>query len=300
LGEGVDIALRSIANYPFDTKLYEIETIGTIMTFLSNFKQEKGDKTDIWDKKILHTAIFVEDLIELQKNGLIDGIIPISEFKYEMNKFNSMKESGFKTNSQGDLEFYLNLPDIGLQKHTHPKPILENYVSDYLGEPWNEKYRSELIEEYEAGNKPFIEIDNFIRLTEKGYLKIEEIAKKYEIKSQIKELVEPLITIRYFDTVVREVAVFLESNLRKFHNIDKFGEALIEFHINECIKANKNNYNAGLKVYRQELRTMNRFVRNEFMHNKLIISEDNLRFILMRQSDALDMMEQAFEKMKTV
>ncbi|MBI9068718.1 MAG: hypothetical protein JEZ09_15590 [Salinivirgaceae bacterium] len=41
---------------------------------------------------------------------------------------------------------------------------------------------------------------------------------------------------------------------------------------------------------------MNRFVRNEFMHNKFIIIEENLRFILMRQNDVLDMMEQAFDQ----
>lgn len=299
LGEGIDCALRSIANYPLDTKLYEIETIGTIMAFFSNFKSEDGNKKDIWDKKILHTAIFVDDLIELQKKGLIDGITPISEYKYKMNQFNSMKESGCKTNSHGDLEYYINMPNLERKKYIYSKPILENYVSDYLGEPWVEKYRNELIESYESSNKPFIEINNFIRLTKKGYLEIEKIAKKHEIKSQIKKLVEPLITIKYFDTAVREVAVFLESKLKQFHNSDKYGEALIELHINECIKVNNNNFNAGLKVYRQELRTMNRFIRNEFMHKKFIISEDNLKFILMRQNDILNMMEQAFEKLET-
>lgn len=299
LGEGAETALRSIANYPINTELYEIETIGSIVSFFSNFKPS-GNKKDIWDKKLLHTAIFVEDLIELEKNGFIIGVKPITKFKYDLNLYSALKKSGCEVTNDGDLIFYVDIPNLGFQKYIHPKPIIENYVSNYLSEPWDEKYRYELINEYETGDKLCIEIDNFIQLTEKGYSRIKEIAREYILKKEIETLVEPLIKIGYLDTAVREVAVLLESKLKQFHNCNKFGENLIDFHIDECIKANDGINNAGLKVYRQELRTMNRFVRNEFMHNKFSITEDNLRFLLMRQDDVFDMMEQAFEKLKTV
>lgn len=295
-GEGWENALFNLATYPKGTKLFEIETIGTIVTFLTNKKNDSFE-SDIWNEKNLHTAIYVDALIELFDLGYICGIEPITQFKYDLNQFNTMLKNGFKLNTNGDIDTYANFPGGKIEKHTVPKPKIEKYVCDYLGEDWNENYREELIKDYETGNKPFIEISDNIEITEKGYLKYLELSQKFEIPIRINSLIEPLIKIKYYDTAIREVSVLFEDLIKKFHNSDLIGWKLIDYHIKRCIEANEMNNNAGIKVYRQELRTVNSFIRNEFMHNRVDVKKENFNAILFRQCNLFRLMEQAFIKL---
>lgn len=295
-GEGWEISLFSLANYPKKTKLYEIETVGVIVTFLTNKKIESF-QVDIWNEKNLHTAIYVNDLIELSKLEYIYGLNPITEFKYDLNRFNEMLKQGFKINNNGDIKTYVNFHNGETREHIIIKPKIEKYVSDYLGEDWNENYRKEQINEYEFENKHFVEILDSIEITDKGYAKYLELSQQFEIPLRLKTLIEPLIKIEYYDTAIREVSVLFEDMIKKFHNSNLIGWRLIDYHINKCIEANGNNKNAGIKVYRQELRTANSFIRNEFMHNRIYINKENFNAILFRQCNLFGLMEQAFTKL---
>mgnify|MGYP003663411828 CR=1 FL=1 len=295
-GEGWENSLFNLATYPKGTKLFEIETIGAIVTFLTN-KKIDNLKSDIWNEKNLHTAIYVDDLIELFGMGYVYGLKPITQFKYELNQFNTMLKNGYKLNENGDIDAYSKSPDGRFEKHTIIKPKIEKYVCDYLGEDWDEDCREELIREYETDNKPCIEISDNIGITEKGYSKYLQLSQHFEIPNRINSLIKPLIKIEYFDAAIREVSVLFEDMIKKFHNSDLIGWRLIDFHIKKCIEANEMNNNAGIKIYRQELRTTSSFIRNEFMHNRVNIDKENFYAILFRQCNLFRLMEQAFTKM---
>jgi hypothetical protein len=76
-----------------------------------------------------------------------------------------------------------------------------------------------------------------------------------------------------------------------------YGKELISAHIEKCVLKNNNNFNAGLKLYKQELNTLARFVRNPFMHRTFEISEDHFNRIFYRQCYVFCLMEQAFKKL---
>jgi len=295
LGEGWQIALRSLVNYPIGTELYVIETCGAEYTLLTN-TNPKNYKGDIWDEKLLHTALFVEDLIELQQKGYVEGVKPITEFQYMLNKFNSLLKAGCTLDENGDLLFYTGTPEKGIHKHTLERPKIEKYASDYLSEEWDEIYREELIAKYKDSEKKYIEIPDSFNVTEQGKQEFIKMAKKLWIPTRIESRIKPLIDLNLFDTAVRETAILCEDILKKFHKTHSFGEKLIELHIKKCIEANAGMYNAGIKVYRQELRLMNIFTRNPFMHNIFDISRENYDAILYRQCELFRLMEQAFKK----
>src|SRR6478735_1034614 len=77
-GEGLEISLINLANYPYKTEFYEIETVGAIVTFLTT-QRPKNNEENKWDENNFHIAIYVDDIIELSENGYVEGIIPISK-----------------------------------------------------------------------------------------------------------------------------------------------------------------------------------------------------------------------------
>ncbi|WP_291121906.1 hypothetical protein [Empedobacter sp. UBA7620] len=297
-GEGSEIALISLANYPYDTDFIEIETIGVIISFLS-MKNNKRKIKEPWKSRDYHLSFYVDDLIELYELEFIEGIKPITEFKYELNSFNCMVSQGYPLNVDGNIDVYF-LNDSGERiDHIIEMPKIEKYVENYLGEEWNEDDREELIKMYEDQNTPFIEYTSSLKLTEKGYRKYLDLTQDFFIPKQIDTIIKPLIKIGYYDSAVREIAVLFEHMIKDFHKSDLIGSQLIEMHIRECIKANKGNNNAGIKVYRQELKAANSYIRNEFMHNVMNVEKANYNAILFRQCRLFGFINQAKEKIKT-
>lgn len=295
LGEGWEVALKSLANYPYETKLYKVEIVGAIMCFLTNKKEAKKNVVN-FDQNLLYTAVFIDDLIELCELGYIEGAEPVTEFGFKLDQYHELIDSGLSVLENGDLLFCTKSEDGSLEKHTLKKPRLEDYVCDYLGEDWEEDYRDEMIRDYESGNKGFIRIEESIRITESGYEKLLELSSNWKAPHELEVLARPLIEIKYFDTVIRDVAALIETKLKSFHGVNKFGYDLINHHIKKCIEYNSGKLNAGIKVYQQELRTLNKFVRNDFMHNKFSIDEKNFNFIFQRQCDVFNYMNRVFER----
>ena len=85
-GEGWQMALRALANFPKDTGLYEYGNVGAIMSFFTNVNP-KEYRGDMQSEKLYRVAIFIEDLISLHNLGYIIGLKPISNLKFEINNF---------------------------------------------------------------------------------------------------------------------------------------------------------------------------------------------------------------------
>lgn len=300
-GEGWQTALRALANFPKNTELFEYRNIGAIMSFFTNINP-KGYRGNFDDEKIYRVAIFIEDLISLHNLGYIKGLKPISQLKFDLNNFNELLDNGFTADENGNALAAIKLPDGSFKIATINKPNIKEKILDYFGIEYIEDYTleelNELFEEFDASNQDFIEIEDKICISELGWETLLNINKQFIIPEEIQNIINPLLSIKYYSTSVREISIYLENELKLFHGIKTFGDKLIETHIKECVKFNNGNFNAGIKVYKQELRTMNKFIRNEFIHNIFEISYENYISILYRQCELYNLMKHAFLRLK--
>ncbi len=296
-GEGWLTALRTIANFPFGTDLYEIDELIGLKIFIA--RNPSNVKGDLFHEVHLHSAIWNEDLIELHNRGFITGTNLVTGYEWSLNKHNKMLESGYKEDANGDLRVSLVNPVSNTHFETRiEKPRIEKFVSDFFAEDWDEQYRDEMIADYINNSEKYVLISKALRITDSGLKEILNSSQNiYDLPHIIIDRIEPLIKIKYYDTAIREVAIIFEHSLKEFHSVkDLIGEQLIDFHIKACIAANNNNYNAGIKLYRQELRTINRFIRNEYMHWLKEINESQFNAILHRQSRLALFIKQAITK----
>lgn len=307
VGSGWTFALMNMSNYPFGTIFYEIATEGVICSFASITSSDERLNSN--ENRYYDIAFFPKDLIELHKRGFISGLIPMTEYDREINTYQRLLFLGCPSDDNGTLNLYTG--DNRLENKTLkiPKPNLREWLNenfwledfDEINDVDLEKYYESAIQnitdsEFEFYFK-FIKYPEGVKLTLEGIEEIIKISVEIEVPERIEVLVRPLINIGYFESAVREVAIMFEDMIKKFHQSDKYGQRLIEYHIQHCIKVNKENYNAGIKVYRNELITLNKYIRNPHMHSSTGLKKDTYQVILYRQCYVFSLMSQAFEKL---
>jgi hypothetical protein len=266
-GHGWQLGLRTLANYPFGTEFYEISDIDRCKLFI-NFKPKKT--MDLFAYKHYHCALWHEDLIELKNLGFIKGVRGVSEYEYDLWKFNKLKNdlgNQLNVDDDGNIIFYFKDDKNKLIQSVYKKPI-----NDY--------------DEEEFGIfEDCVIIPKCIKLTRKGMLELAKLSQNYNLNHKLNEIVNPLIKIDRFDTAIREASLLIEFSIKRYHNIKLFGQKLIDFHIKKIIENNNNFYSSAIKSYRSELRTVFKFIRNDFAHNFKVISKEQCRVIIFRIND---------------
>lgn len=310
-GEGWENALLNLANFPTNYSFYEIETEGVICSFTTTIAPDKRKEGIIKDY-MYEMAFIPSDLIELHKRGYIEGLQLMTEYDWRMESYEIHKKYyAVSIEEDGTLILALETKDPKYLPPKIPKPNFEKYVSEVVGCHLEEVNDSDVLEEFNeiiANDyeyyRRFIKYPKGFKLSGTGKKKVFELTQDFQIPTRINELIQPLLKINYHDTTIREVALLIETCISNFHrnrqdiNFSRlYGQELIEEHIKECVKANKGNYNAGLKIYRQELRTLNRFVRNPFMHGFKNVDKEYCNRLLFRQCYVFGLMEQAFNKL---
>lgn len=262
-GIGWEIALKTLGNFPEGTKFYEIDDIDRCK-LLINLNPKKLN--DNYDEKHYHSAIWHTDLIELLKRELITGIVEKSNYEFDLYRFEDFKSKlgeHLQEDNEGNIILYCKDDEGNYRENKYRKPIAEDEAEDWI-------YRDCVI------------IPDSISLTKKGISKLIDLSKGIEYGEEIKKLTQPLLRLKRFDTAIREASLLIETSIKKFHNEDLFGQKLIEFHIKDIVKNNDGFYSAAIKCYRGELRTIFKFIRNDFAHNFKDITEGQCRVILQR------------------
>lgn len=273
-GHGWDVALLNFANFPRGTIYYEIDDIDRCILFLNI---DPAKVKNPFDSKFYHIAIWHEDLIELKEKGFIDGVFQINEYEFQLNQFKKIKKvlgKNARFDNEGNLILSLKNGKDSLYKR--PKK-----------------------NEYDDG----IEFDDFahipnkkVQLTDEAYKKLTEITNNYKFSDELSIKITPLLEIKYFDTTIREASLLIETKLKKFHGLKIGGQKLIEHHINYLKKKNDNFLSAYLKCYRGELRTVFKYIRNEFAHNFVIIDKYQCIALLSRINQVLKSVNEIIEK----
>lgn len=295
IGDNWESALISIASFPSHFKIYTIQMEGQYIAFFSNTNPKRLKKDDnIWSDRYIRIAIFIENLKELHEFGYITGVKLVTEYDYKLKEYNDFLKMGYSPNKNDDIEIKTDNKIIANAKI--PKPNLDEYLTNMYGK-FDEDERNECIEDYKRDFSDYVLIDESIKLTNKGINKFKEIIQQVKIPKRFQEEINPLLKIDYHETAVREIAILIENMLKEFHNVNLYGENLIEFHIRKCVEANDGIFSAGLKLYLSHLKIHNQFIRNYYMHNKTKFSKENHLATIYKQSLLFNFMEQAFKKM---
>src|SRR5688572_25967432 len=115
IGIGWEIALQSIGGFPFSTEFYEIDDIDKCLLFMNAIPNSKNSKHST------RLALWHEDLIELYEQGFVEGMIPVTEYEWELNKFEKIKASfgeNLELDENGNILFY----NENLGQITHNRP----------------------------------------------------------------------------------------------------------------------------------------------------------------------------------
>ncbi|HYF69071.1 MAG TPA: hypothetical protein VD884_13100 [Ohtaekwangia sp.] len=265
-GHGWHLALRSLANFAQGTKFYQIDDIDKCLLFTisdPNVLKSKGE--DIYGKNLYHVAIWHEDLIELSARGLAVGVTSISDFEFSIRKFNTVKESLGPDN-------YIEDEDGNLQiKTKNGGFIVYNIPIDTSSEDWQEP-------------KDFVFLpDKTIELTPAAFNTLTSTVGE-GVHPDIFAKAAPLLALNFFDTAIREAVLLIEHSIKTVHNTDQYGQKLIDLHIKKILELDKFK-TSFIKCYRGELRTLTKYVRNDYMHNQKNIDEDECSILLYRIND---------------
>jgi hypothetical protein len=112
---GWELALLALGYHPPKTIFYQIDDIDRcILLFAGDISNAK----DPFDEKYFHVALWHEDLVELFSLGFVTGITVMTEYEWELNRFNQIPKDAFVR---------INDEDIKLEPPTPPDPEDEDY-----------------------------------------------------------------------------------------------------------------------------------------------------------------------------
>ncbi len=262
-GIGWEIALKTLGNFPEGAKFYEVDDIDRCK-LLINLNPE--NIKDCYDEKYYHSAIWHTDLIELHKKELITGVVEKSDYEIDLYRFEEFKNQigeHLQEDEEGNIILYYKDKEGAYQETKYRKPIADDDEEDWI-------YRDCVI------------VPDSISLTKKGISELAVLSKGIKYSEEVRKLTQPLLQIERFDTAIREASLLIEASIKKFHNEDLYGQRLIDFHIKDVVRNNDDFYSAAIKCYRGELRTIFKFIRNDFAHNFKILTEEQCRVILQR------------------
>lgn len=259
---GWEEALGSFGQFPQDSTFTLKSDVDRCFLFQLDFSKINGSFAK---KCVFYVSVWHEDVIKLLDAGYITGASKITERERERRWQEYLK------NFCPDGEyFYTQFPD-GTQTRTK-FPDLENYDDD--DETWAVISESGLV------------------VMEAGFKALHELMgrDRENLQSDILSRVKPIVDIGLYDTAIREACLILENRLRELTSSDLYVENLVKHFISKLKESGKYFF-ADLMVLDGQLRSVFKFVRNDYMHNLKNISEEQCYAILGRLSVILRSLE---------
>jgi len=255
-GHGWQLALRSLAVFPPNVRFRPIDDIDKCLLFVAagtgSCLEPKGD---LHDPRWFHVAVWHDDLLELHERGLISGMSLMSEYETAVAWYEQHKNTIVMNNGQ------LCRLD---------QPLRDHYDEEL---PTIPRIAAEGITVTDASTDILISLTRPVR----------------DLERAIRQRVEPLLLIPFYDTAIREAGVILETRLREITGSASFGQVLIDEYYKLICSGCVDGPRAIFKVLRSELRTIFKFVRNDFAHALRDVTDGQCRVLLDRTSSILQM-----------
>jgi hypothetical protein len=242
--------------FPARTEFIVVDDIDRSLLLIANVRC--GVPSKPFDPRNFHIAVWYEDLIELENRGFVTGIEGVTERKWRQRKWSDVRSRVPPGTEIGHL-------DANGQFTPLKEPSLENYEDD-------------------VGWAPFVvSAEGRITVTEQGrrFLLTELRAENVEFSTAISPRVARLFELGFFDACIREACVHLEHEIKVRITSDEWGDKLTESFIN-ALRTKKQFLESYVRTLRQELRTVFKLIRNDYMHNLLDADEVTAYTILVR------------------
>jgi hypothetical protein len=240
-GNDFRLTLLQLTAFPARTEFLAIDHIDRSALFIARVRGAKLDEP--FATRNFHIAAWDDDLIELDKRRLVDGVMRTSERHWEEDRWQRLLAKVPEGAQMGyralDGEFIpLEAPDF------------ESYDDDTV-----------------RGNFVVLPSDR-ITITPAGrdFVMQELGAMQADITESFGDRVADLFGRKYYDTCIREACVQLEHEIRHRTGTDAYGDKLVELFV-EKVRSDKKCLESSVRSFRQELRAVFKFIRNDFMHN---------------------------------
>lgn len=252
-GHGWQIALKSFACFPPNVLFQQIDDMDQCYLFvvLGNGPC-LVPRGDLYDPKWFHVAVWHEDILQLHRMGLVHGVSVRTKYEAALDQHNRYKD------------YFVESQD-GFRKIGLPCPDPNNF----------------------EGESPFVELSPITLASEADETLLPLAMALDELSSEIGDRVRPLLAIPMYDTAIREASIILESRIREITRTESYGQMLVDEYYQMLCAGSQGRATASMKVLRGELRTLFKFVRNDFAHSLRQITMARCQILLDRISRVL-------------
>jgi hypothetical protein len=201
-----------------------------------------------------HIAGWHKDLLKLQQDGMISGIKPVSEYRWQCIQWKNQPRAWFEANGinpDDDDEVFGNpiyLTVDGVRTPFHP-PAKGDAQDDEPILSWPEFPQNNIV--VTQAGREWIHASLV-----KDWSELEEHSSPRAVK---------LFNLGFYDTCVREACVELEWSLKKALGSMAYGDKLVEAYF-EHLAAKNWFVESVRRTRRQDLRMVFKLIRNRFMH----------------------------------
>ncbi len=271
---GWGVALRSLGSFPSGTRFVRVDDIDQCVLFVVDGSNQGRDQ---FDPDGFHVAVWHDDLIDLAEQGLISGVEVVDERQWESDRRDRLRaevldQIGGALDGDPLDALFAEAPDgsrIPLQL-----PPLDDYDNEYRRYPH------------------FDLTDSRISITSLGWMRLDELLRKsFRIPSAVQHRLLPVLGAELYDTALREAGVALEQRLRDATSTREYGQGLVEHYV-DGLAARGRLRDSWLKVFRYELRTAFKFIRNEFAHSVVELDSPRAYALLSRLCDLISLADE--------
>lgn len=262
-GEDFQETLFQLAAFPKSTSFLVIDDIDRSLLMVADV--QGSPLQDPFNSRNFHVAAWHEDLAAMQEQGFIDGITSESESEWKKAKW---------------MELVSSIPEGA-------KIGIKNANGDFVELQPPEEIDGD---DYE----PCVVVENkTVRITDNGRKYVFEslLREKLDLAKMISSRVEKLFELQYFDTCIREACVQLEHEIKTKLSSTLYGDRLSEAFV-EKLRSDGVELESTIRAYRQELRSVFKLIRNNYMHNLAESDEVNTYIILFRIARVRSMLNQ--------
>lgn len=252
-------ALLRLADFPLGTEFTCLSIIDQAALLVA----EVGIReTDRFSAKHMHVSVWLNDLIDLDDRGLINGLeIDASLTEDQLHFKRTVGVEMWDELRSGRQRLFRRSEDGTMLPLALP-PDQEDDEEDY--DPWEDLRVPQRVAIFpETAGSPGTKVS----LRSDADAEVERVAKlALEIPNSIQDRLGTLLGAGLFDSAVRDLGAALEARMHEAIVSERYGRALIDDYIDALIAAGI-DYPARLKSLRQELHAIFKFVRNEFAHS---------------------------------
>ena len=240
-GDDFHQTLFQFATFPKSTGFVAIDDIDRVLLMMADAPGSRLN--DPLNVRNFHIAAWHEDIATMQTQGFIEGVRSATEEEWQKARWDDLLSSVPEGSKIGFRDSDGNFVEL------QPPPLPNESEDD----------------EY----TPFVIVPSKrISVTDRGREHIYSFLRQepLELAEEISPRVSELYHLQYYDTCVREACVQLEHEIKGLIDSRTWGDRLVEEFIKYMGEETK-SLESSIRTYRQELRTIFKLIRNDYMHN---------------------------------